>query len=364
MMTMYNYRRKDEEFNDLIEEIRAFAAAELEGSVIENKEERIANLNTGIVKYCVSGTRYESRFESEGTEIMKDPRVQKNSDVIENYNAVIAEIINPILPMVANKDFVRFLADVRQVGWGDTARFIVRSNELYKVNEIAEGVNRGILQPIHDQEITINARVIEIAAEVDFYAVAARVFDFADFGIRAARSFEQYIFLKVIAGFTAAIDEMGAAYQAAGFTTANWSTLAQRVSAANGGSEVFALGTLAALNQVYPAATGLQMGLGEEIAKKGYMDRFMGCRLVCLDQAFATPWGADTDGAFALADDMIYFVPVGADHPAKIVFEGDTLIAERDPDHTPDRTYRCRIQMHVGVGTVIGSRYGALDLIP
>ena len=63
MMTMYNYRKRDEEFNDLIDEVVAFAAAEINGEAIENREERLANLNEGIVKYCLTGTRYEALYE-------------------------------------------------------------------------------------------------------------------------------------------------------------------------------------------------------------------------------------------------------------------------------------------------------------
>ena len=361
-MTMFDYTRGTAEFNDNIDEAVAFAAAQLEGENIANFSERVKNLCYAISEDCLKGTRYEALFAEKGLEAMKDPRVIRNSDVQENFNAVIAQIINPILPMVSNKDFIRFLAEVRQVGYGDTARFIIRSNELYKVNEIASGVNRGVLQPIHDNEVTVNASPIEIAAEIDFYAVAAGVFDFGDFGLRAARSFEQYIFLKIVSALASATSEAGAAYSASGFTNSNWSTLAQRVAAANGNSDVFAIGTLAALNSVVPAAAGLQYGLGQKIADQGYLDKYLGTRLICLDQALA--FGAvNTTGAFALPDDKIYFLPTyGADKPVKIVYEGDQTVVERDPDYTPDRTYRIRIQLRVGVAAIVGSKFATLSL--
>lgn len=362
MVTMFDYSRGTQAFNDNIDECVAFAAAALEGVALENSAERIKNLCYAISEDCLKGTRYEALFAEKGLEAMKDPRVIRNSEVQENFNAVIAQIINPILPMVSNRDFIRFLAEVRQVGYGDTARFIIHSNELYKVNEIASGVNRGVLQPIHDDEVTVNASPIEIAAEVDFYAIAAGVFDFGDFGLRAARSFEQYIFLKVIGAMTSATSQLGAAYSASGFTNSNWSTLAQRVSAATGGAEVFAIGTLAALNQVVPATAGLQYGLGQKIADQGYLDRYLGTRLICLDQAF--DFGTvNTDGTFAMPDNKIYFLPVyGGAAPIKLVYEGDQTVVEKAPDYTPDRTYRIRIQMRVGVAAILGSKFGTLTL--
>jgi hypothetical protein len=362
MLKMYSYNKKSEDFNNIINEVVAFAAAELQNKTIENKDERLANLNDAIIKYSVSGTRYEGLYEEKGVECFKDPRVQKSNDVLENFNAIIAEIINPILPMVSNEDFIRFFADVKQIGWGDTARFIVHSNELYKVNEIAEGALRGTMQIIHDDELVINTRNIEITTEVDFYQVASLGFDFGDFGLRAARSFEQYIFLKVVAALASATDVNGAAYTAAGFSKANWSAIAQKVSAANGGSPVWAIGSLGALNNVVPAESGLQMGLGQRLADEGFLEKFMGVRLVCLEPAFATPYGVNTNGDLAFADDEIYFIAVGAHKPIGIVYEGDTIVVERDYTHTPDKTYRIKIGMRVGVGAILGSKFGLLSL--
>ena len=362
MLKMFDYRKKDEDFNSIVDEAVAFAAAELQNKTIENKDERLANLNQSIIKYCVTGTRYESLYEAKGAEVFKDPRVQKSAEVQENFNAIIAEIINPILPMVSNEDFIRFFADVKQIGWGDTARFIVKSNELYKVNEIAEGALRGTMQIIHDNEVTVNTKNIEITTEVDFYQIASLGYDFGDFGLRAARSFEQYIFLKIVAALASATSVNGAVYTASGFSKANWSAIAQKVSAANGGSVVWAIGSLGALANVVPAETGLQMGLGERLANEGFLEKFIGVRLVCLDPAFATPYGVNTNGNLAFADDEIYFIGVGAYKPIGIVYEGDTLVVEKDATQTPDKTYRIKIGMRVGVGAILGSKFGLLNL--
>lgn len=362
MLKMFNYNKKDDAFNDIIDEAVAFAAAQLEGKTIENKDSRLVELNKAMVNYAVSGTRYENLYAEKGLEIMKDPRVQKNNDVLENYNVIIAEVINSVLPMVASKDFSQYFAEIRQIGWGDTARFIIKSNELYKVNEIAEGVNRGVLQPIYNNEVTVNTKVTDVAASIDFYELASGVFDVGDFGIKYAKSFEAYIFLKIVAGMTSATSELGAAYSASGFNTQNWTQLMQRVSAANGGAPVYAIGTLGALNQIYPAAVGLQYGLGEQMAEKGYLDKYLGARLIPVDQIFTPDGAVNTTGAFALPDDVIYFVAADAYKPVKVIFEGNSSIVERDPDYTPDRTYRIRIQEHVGVATIVGSKFGTLTL--
>ena len=363
MTQMYNYNRSAEElFNDVVDEVIYFAAAQLEGKKVENSEERIKNLNYNMVKYAVTDTKAEKIFEADGLDAMRNPKVYKNDDVLNNYNAIMTEIINPLLPMVASKDFARYFAEVRQIGWGDTARFIVKSNELYKVNEIAEGVNRGVLQPIFNNEFTVNTKKTEVAASVDWYQVAAGVMDWGDFGLRYAKSFEAYIFLEILAALTSATNSLGGAYQVSGFSQNNWSNMVQRVSAANGGAPVYALGTLNALNQVYPTSVGLQYGLGEEIAKKGFLDRYMGATLVPINQIFQPLGAVNTTGAFGIPDDVIYFIAADQNAPVKIVYEGDSSVVERDPDYTPDRTYRIRIQIRVGVAAVVGSKFGTMTL--
>lgn len=360
-MEMFSYTRGVPAFNDIVDETLSFASAYLDNKSIENKDERLKTLNLNLGVYCAEDTKVAKYFEEKGLEAFKDPHVTKNKDFLDNFDAVIAQVINPILPMVANLDMIRFLAEVRQIGYGDTARFIIKSNELYKVNEIAEGVNRGVLQPIHNDEITVNASPIEVAAEADWYQMAAGAFDLADWGLRVARSFEHYIFLKVVGALTSGIEKLGAAYSAVGFTQANWTNLAQRVSAANGNSDIFAIGTLSALGSIIPAQAGLQYGLGQEIVDKGYLDRYYGTRLICLDQAlkFNT---VNTTGEFAVPDDVIYFLPVYGDKPIKLVYEGNDVLVEREATRTPDKTYRVRIQERIGVAAVIGSKIAALEL--
>ena len=360
-MTMFSYTHGTENFNAIVDETVLFADAYLNNKAIENKETRLYNLNYNIAQYCAEGTRVQKIFEAKGLEALNDPHVVRDRDFTANFDAILAQIINPILPMVSNFDMVRFLADVRQIGYGDTARFIIRSNELYKVNEIAEGVKRGVLQPIHNDEVTVNPRPIEIAAEIEWYHMAAGVMDFGDWGLRVARSFEHYIFLKVVGALTSGITKLGSAYSATGFSNQNWTNLAQRVSAANGNSEVFAIGSLAALGNAIPTQAGLQYGLGEKIAEQGFLDKYLGTRLIVLDQAlkFNT---VNTTAEFALPNDMIYFLPVYGDKPVKLVYEGDNILVERDAHQTPDKTYRVRIQERVGVAAIVGSKIAALKL--
>ena len=361
MMT-FNYNKSDNPvFNDIVDEIVFFSTEQLEGRSVADKESRMKSLNESICRYATEGTRAEAKFAAKGLDAFKDPTVTRNSDVRENFNAVIAEVINAVVPTVVSKTYSRYLAEVRQIGWGETGRFIVRSNELFKVNEIAEGVNRGVLQPIYDTEYTVNCKTTEIATSIDWYSVAAGVFDWGDFGYRAGRSFEGYVMLKIIASMTAATDVMGPAYSAAGIDTENWTNIVDRVSSANGGAAVYGIGTLNALNQVYPSVVGLQYGLGQEIAKEGFLDKYLGARLIPIDQV-TVPGTINTTAQLAIPTNVIFVVAADMYKPVKIVFEGDSVVVDWIPEETTDKTYAIRIQTKLGVAAICGSKFGTITL--
>lgn len=364
MVEMFNYHRGEASFNDIVDEaveLAMYRYNEKEKALPADFEERDRNLNEAVARYAVQGTRFEEKFEKEGISIYKSPIVTRNEEVRQNYNVVIAEIVNAITPTVVSNTYSRFLAEVKQVGWGDTARFIIRSNELFQINELGEGITRGVLQPIYNNEMTVDCSPITVASYVDWYQVAAGVFSISDFGYRAGRSFENYVMVKIVMAMTEATNAVGAGYAGAGVDVNNWTVLADKVRAANGGASVYAIGTLQALNKAMPAEVGLQYGLGEEMAKVGHLNRYLGIPLIPIDQAIM-PQHINTKPELLIPTDVIYMVASDAYKPVKIVFEGDSVTVDKIPEETTDKTYWVSIQMRIGVAVVIGSKFGTITL--
>ena len=357
MFTAYNYNSKDEQFNNIIDTAIKLTKESYEGIVNPNRLEEVKVLNQAICKYALQGTRYESMENA----TLKNPQINRDAMVRSNFDAIVAEIINAVAPAVASADYSRFLADVTQVGWGDTARFLVKSNDLFRVNEIAEGVTRGILQPIYNDEITVNCGKVQIATAIDWYQVAAGSFDWGDLGYKISKSFEGYIFLKVVAAMTSAASQI-ADYTVSGMSDANWIKLIELVGAANGGDvAVYGIGTLAALNKITPSVAGFQYGLGKEIADKGYLDRYLGAKLIPIDQAIV-PGTLNKDPKFAVPSDIVYVIAAAKDKPAKIVYEGDSIVIENIPEETTDYKYGISISMRIGTAALVGSKFGILEL--
>lgn len=361
MEKFFSYTRTaDEAFNSLVDCTLDLARQSYAGNKPADYAEKNTELLKAMGKKAVEGTRYEAEFEASGLAIFNRPQVKNNTTVRDNFNAVIAQVVTAIVPEVTNDTFSRFIAEVHQVGYGETARFIIESNDLFKVNSKAEGVRKGVDQPMFDDEITLHAKPLTVDACIDWYPFAAGIFDMGNFALKIGRSFMAYIFLKAIKGMTKATTEFGNAYTVNGVTPILWGTLRERVSAANGGMNVIAIGTAVALSNV-SLEGNFQVEIGEEMNKVGYLNQYLSTPLIGLHNVLV-PGTTNTTAKLALADNVIYMIPVAGAKPVKILFEGDEVSVSFDPEHTSDKRYGISIEMRVGVEAIVGPKYGTIQL--
>lgn len=353
-------RTADESFNNLVDCTLDLARSAYEGKKAADYSDKNRELLEAMGKKMVEGSRYEAEYETAGLSLFNKPMVKNNTTVRDNFNAVIAQVVNCIVPEVVNDTFSRFIAEVHQVGYGETARFIIESNDLFKVNAKAEGVRKGVDQPMFDEEFTVNASPVTIDACIDWYPFAAGIFDMGNFALKIGRSFMAYIFLKAIRGMTRATTEFGAAYTTNGITPVLWGTLKERVSAANGGMNVIAIGTAVALSNV-SLGGNFQVQIGEEMNKVGYLDQYLSTPLLALNNVLV-PGTTNTSAKLALRDNIIYMIPVGGQRPVKIVFEGNEISVSFDPEHTSDKRYGISVEMRVGIEAICGPKYGTIIL--
>jgi len=361
MEKFFDYNRSaDESFNSLVDCTIDLARQCYAGQKAVDYKEKNRQLLNAMGKKMVEGTRYEAEFEAQGLPLFKNPNVRNNTSIRDNFNAVIAQVVTAYVPEVVNNTFSDFIAEVKQVGFGETARFIIESNDLFKVNRKAEGVRKGVDQPMYDDEFTVNASPIEISTHIDWYPFAAGEFNMGNFALKIGRSFAAYIFLQAIKGMTNATAQFGAAYTTNGVTPQLFGTLRERVSAANGGMNVVAIGTAIALSNC--SLTGnYQVQIGEEMNKVGYLDQYLGVPLIGLKNVLV-PGTTNSSATLALDDQKIFIVPVAGDRPVKIVFEGNEVSVAYNPEETADTRYGITVTMRVGVSAICGAKYGTIAL--
>ena len=125
-------------------------------------------------------------------------------------------------------------------------------------------------------------------------------------------------------------------------------TVARNVKLANGGSDVYALGTNIALGEVLPsqanATSAFRYGENGAIVKKGYLPAYKDVPLVELGNALV-PNTINGTPQTIVSDKIIYMVPMGMYRPVKVVFEGTTLTVEKHPTEQADHTYVMNVNM-------------------
>lgn len=160
----------DETADTLVSTFNTLVEKNLEGKK-NTPEYQTANgeFNDKLMKFCVEsipGAVYT------GVDMVKNPMVHKNLFFTEKFNTVMAQAITPAVPTVASSSYDA-LYDVNQVGFGDNAKYTVDSNELFIVNDAAEGIARGGVQTTYNSEYTVTASRKQIAISVDWYHVAS-----------------------------------------------------------------------------------------------------------------------------------------------------------------------------------------------
>lgn len=296
-----------------------------------------------------------------------NPMLHNKQAFKENFNAVLAQIMTPIVPALISAEFMDW-ADVANIAYGDTARFVVRSNDIFYVTRMAEGIRDGSVQRLYNDELTVNPEPYDVKTTVDWYQLAAGVFDLGEFVYKVGLSFNAFISEMIISAITADIKANITAsipYFTNGFTTQKFTTLVDRLSAANNGAHIKAYGTLPALSAVIPSGTAgstianMQMELGEEWSKVGHIGKYMGVDLVRIPPILL-PNTVNTSALFGIPSDTVFLFADGGYKPVKLVFEGQAVTIDIIPTESPDKETGLDVSMRIGMTFVAASKYGAI----
>lgn len=166
MKQMFSYNKfNDEVANELVDAGYSLAQAYMAGkSNTPEYEDANKEFNASFMKYCVENI---PNVVFSSVEMVKEPQIHRNIFFTQNFDMVVAEIINPVVPTLVSQGYQN-LYEVTQVGYGDRATYQVESNELFIVSSLAEGIARGGVQTHSNTEYTIVAKREQVATYVDW----------------------------------------------------------------------------------------------------------------------------------------------------------------------------------------------------
>lgn len=342
---------------------RGFANAFDDVLAKEDKPNRNEEVLSKLVEYCLRSTgRDMSNFTLND---LKDPNLNGDPAFRRKFGVILAQIITPVIPALISAEYME-MADIVNVGWGDTGKFKVKSNDLFYVTRQAEGILTGSVQRVYNDEITINPEPFNVTTAVDWYQVAAGVFDIGDFAYKVGLAYSEYVSLTIVTAMETFVqNSLPTVYKSVGFTTAKFANLVEIVKAANGNGNVRAYGTLPALMSVLPGTApstvvaNLQQGLGEEWTRTGYLGRYFGVDMVRIPQIML-PNTINTEALLGIPSDVIYLIADGGYKPVKVVFEGTTITTDIRPTEAPDKEMGLSMTFRMGVSFINASKFGAV----
>jgi len=275
--------------------------------------------------------------------------------------ALVTAVIDMVLPQTMINS-LGFFADVRNIGWGDTAKFDLKPRDLFIVSKSGRAMKAGVGNKQFNTSVTLNPDNHVMSVEVSLYRVLCGLESLADFTAKAIRSMESQVTVEAYAAFNtcmAALDNAGDdALRFAGYTQATLVELAQKLAAWNGGAKPQILGTRLALANILPDDVNYRYDLESDFVKIGYIRTISQLDIFELEQV--ADW--TTEFKVALDDTKIYLLCAGIDKPVKVVLEGSTMANTDGPFDNGNLTQKSNFQKSWGTAVITNSLAGVITL--
>ncbi len=271
--------------------------------------------------------------------------------------AYIEELVDQISrEALENNEFYRKLVEQKTISAGDLPVFHVRKNANYVVANCARGT-QGIRRQRVAQETDIvlnpEPHAVKVYEElVRLLAGKTSVVEMVDDISKAIARAQLDDVFAAWNSLTAA--ELGSTYyvQAAGtYSEDALLDLAQKVSAANDGADVFFITTLAGARAIN-ASDGAEIHKAD-IYNYGYGRKWNGIDVAVVPQRFKA--GTTT---FMFDDKMINILPIIDEKPIKQVLQGDTWINVHNPEDNADLSADAVAISSWATGFVTGNQFG------
>jgi hypothetical protein len=251
------------------------------------------------------------------------------TDVREAAFAVVSVLTDLIIPNAILKE-VAPIAEFHNIGWGDTAKIVVKPRDLILPSKIGRARRMGVVRQQFAGEVTIPTYMREVTVGVSFYDVLIGRYNLAEYMAKAAAGMEAQIRYDIWDAFETAVatfDNSGTAKLVyTGYTQDDFVNLAETVGAWNN-SRAIVLGTKTACSKVLPASTNYRIDLDtSSYVRNGSLREFMGTEVIQMEQI------ADyrTEFSVKLDNTKLYFVSPAQQKIIHVAMEGNTLGVVRD----------------------------------
>lgn len=284
-----------------------------------------------VLELCMDVRNNKSSVEGQTIEQRKAEMVELFSVLLKDYdrnkteiNAIIKENVNEVLKVKVGGS-LDIIADVSYIGHGEKKEYNVRNGKL-KVEYVALGseIRR---QKIYKGRVSAQPKALGAAVYAEWDDIlAGRAEAFTEMINEIAEAVNEEILASIQSAFVTAMGSAPTANKYSGaFSLAQLRTVANSVTAY--GRPVI-VGTAVALSNITSDSNfqaQMSENMKDEFNKNGFIGMWEGKALVQLPNTFTD----ETNTEWVLNNNYIYVLPVGADKPVKVTFEGGAEMLEK-----------------------------------
>lgn len=245
---------------------------------------------------------------------------------------IIEEVANIVIPRKVLEQFGGF-AEIRRKGYGEKISFTIRTGKYRGKKFVTKAGDQGIYKTftLDNKELVMQPRVYAGATRLEIEDFLLGRISMSELLDVLTEALEEKLYIEIqkalVASFNAPDRPAANKYTGAGFVVEEFDKLINTVRAYGDSVNIYC--TFAFASKLYnnpgwanvanPKISDRDI---EDVRNQGYVGTYKGCNVIILNQSFTD----DTNTETIVNDAYAYIMPVGAEKPVKIAFEGPTFV--------------------------------------
>lgn len=251
-------------------------------------------------------------------------RYANNSTVKEFSNAIRDFLVDMVLPEVLMTGSLRYIADFKFAGLGDSLSFDLENNALFTVSKAGRRLKHSDLQKLFKTTVTLVPENHQLTVGTDLYEILTGREFIAEQVMKAARSIEMAMLFDAFDAFETTMGALTGNLAVSNYSEKSLIKLCETVTAYNNGRKAVIMGTPVALKAVLPSNNNYRYLLDDDYVKLGALQTFNGFDVVPIEQ-IANPYDYANPYTLKLDDTKIYVVSPASSKMVQIGVGGDMI---------------------------------------
>lgn len=245
---------------------------------------------------------------------------------------IIEEVANIVIPKRVLDQFGGF-AEIKRKNYGEKISFTVRTGKYRGKKFVTKAGDQGIYKTftLDNREVIMQPRIYAGATRLEIEDFLLGRISMGELLDVLTEALSEKVYLEIqralIASFNAEDRPAANKYSGNGLIIEEFDKLINTVRAYGDGINIYC--TFAFASKLYNApgwASLVDPKIStrdlEDIRNQGYVGMYKGCNVIILNQSFTDDKNTET----LVDDSYAYIMPIGADKPVKVAFEGPTFI--------------------------------------